>query len=76
MEQADLDKRFTEPSSDPAKTQLKNTVRNTLKAAADAINTVVPEGREKVLAIAKLEEAMYWANTGIARHVESEPEGA
>jgi len=76
MEQADLDKRFTQHAPDPAKTQLQNTVRNTLKAAADAVNTVVPEGREKVLAVAKLEEAMYWANTGIARHVEAAPEGA
>lgn len=76
MEQADLDNRFAQHASDPTKTALMNTVRNMVKAAADAINTVVPEGREKVLAIAHLEEAMYWANNGIARHVETPPEGA
>jgi hypothetical protein len=76
MEQADLDNRFTQHVADPNKTQLMNTVRNVVKAAADAINTVAPEGREKTLSIAHLEEAMYWANAGIARHVESQPEGA
>lgn len=76
MEQADLDNRFAQHVPDANQTALMNTVRNMTKAAADAINTVVPEGREKVLAIAHLEEAMYWSNNGIARHVEAAPEGA
>lgn len=76
MEQADLDKRFTYHAPDAAKSELHNTVRNMSKAAADAFNAVVPEGREKALAITKLEEAMFWANAGIARHVAVETEGA
>lgn len=76
MEQADLDKRFTYHAPDAAKIEMHNTVRNMAKAAADAFNTVIPEGREKALAIAKLEESMMWANAGIARHVEAKDEGA
>jgi hypothetical protein len=42
-------------------------VRMTLAASALLLNNVVPEGREKALALTKLEEAMFWANAGIAR---------
>lgn len=34
---------------------------------ATYINGVVPDGREKSLAITKLEEVMFWANAAIAR---------
>lgn len=35
----------------------------------------LPEGREKALAITKLEEAMFWANASIARNHEAVIEG-
>lgn len=35
---------------------------------AHLINAIVPEGREKSLALTKLEECIMWANAGIARH--------
>jgi hypothetical protein len=31
------------------------------------IRTQVPEGREKSIALTKIEEALFWANAGIAR---------
>lgn len=34
---------------------------------ADHLNELLPEGREKALAITKLEEVMLWANAAIAR---------
>lgn len=43
------------------------TVRLACKAAADSFIEMVPEGRELSLALTKLEEAMMWANEGIAR---------
>ncbi len=42
-------------------------VREVLRSAARHLSGVVPEGRELSLALTKLEEAMMWANAGIAR---------
>lgn len=43
-------------------------VRDACLDAADAINQVCPEGGEKLLAMTKLEEVMFWANAAIARN--------
>lgn len=43
------------------------TVRAILKGAAHSIVELVPAGREQSLMLTKLEEAMMWANAGIAR---------
>jgi hypothetical protein len=40
-----------------------------LKLASDIVD-LVPPGREQSLALTKLEEAMMWANAGIARNHE------
>jgi hypothetical protein len=37
---------------------------------ADQLNELLPEGREKALAITKLEEVMFWANAAIARSLD------
>jgi hypothetical protein len=42
-------------------------IRDSAKYLAGIIKDVVPEGREQALAITKLEEAVMWANAGIAR---------
>lgn len=47
--------------------QLYDRVRGSAKAFALVIASMVPEGREKSLALTKLEEAVHWANAGIAR---------
>lgn len=36
--------------------------------AAQAIADIVPDGREQSLALTKIEEMLFWANAGIARH--------
>lgn len=42
-------------------------VRQRCRQLADFLNESVPEGREKSLAMIKLEEVMMWANAAIAR---------
>jgi hypothetical protein len=42
-------------------------LRYLFEELAEHINIYVPEGREKALAITKIEEAMMWANAGIVR---------
>lgn len=45
-------------------------VRSGCLKLAGLVTSVVPEGRERSLALTKLEEAMFWANAGIARSVD------
>lgn len=42
-------------------------VRQHCRQLADYINDNVPDGREKSLAITRIEEAMMWANAALAR---------
>jgi hypothetical protein len=42
-------------------------LRDQLRSAAHTVRELVPYGREQQLAITKLEEAMMFANAGIAR---------
>lgn len=42
-------------------------VRLQIRKTMEIIGASVPEGRERSLALTKLEEAMFWANAGIAR---------
>ncbi|WP_439651129.1 Acb2/Tad1 domain-containing protein [Nocardia panacis] len=65
---SDLDDRFNyhEPSNDFTLSAHVLT-RAACRDLAEAITALVPEGREKALAITKVEEAMFWANAGIAR---------
>lgn len=69
MEYVDLDHRFAyhPPTNDPVKASHGDDIRASCLQAATDINRLVPEGREKSLAVTKLEEAMMWANAGIAR---------
>lgn len=43
------------------------TVRSQCLELATVVEMLVPPGREQSLAIKKIEEAMMWANAGIAR---------
>ncbi len=42
-------------------------IRDRARDMADQISASCPDGREKSLALTKLEESMFWANAGIAR---------
>jgi len=55
------------PPKDSGVAKLHQSVRNVTENAALIISEACPEGRELSIALTKLEEAMFWANAGIAR---------
>lgn len=63
-----MDHRFQHhpPSSDWV-IRSHQTIREECNQLFEIIECMVPDGREKSLAITKLEEVMMWANAGIAR---------
>jgi hypothetical protein len=74
MEHADLTNRFAyHPATTADRQQDHERIRYVCLLAAQHIDRLVPEGREKSLAVTKLEEAMMWANAGLARSGEPRP---
>ena len=67
MEKSDIQNRFTYHAPAVEDIEKYPTIRQLAKEFADLIDDLVPDGREKALAITKLEEAVMWANAGIAR---------
>jgi len=55
------------PVATPERRDAHTLIRDSCEDLARIVNGHVPEGREKSLAITKLEEVMMWANAGIAR---------
>lgn len=49
-------------------------IRSACFGAAMVVVEKVPAGRERAIALTKLEEAMMWANAGIARNHDQVPE--
>lgn len=50
-------------------------VRDLCQSLATYFSAHLPEGREKALAMTKVEEAMFWANAAIARNPEDVTKG-
>lgn len=68
MNKADIAHRFAFHAATTQERKDEHTsARQILRRAADDLNQLVPEGREKAIVMTKLEEAMMWANAGIAR---------
>lgn len=64
----DLENRFTyHPPKNDQQTRYV-ILRDEAKALAFRIVVLTPKSREQSLALTKLEEAVFWANAGIARN--------
>jgi hypothetical protein len=65
---AELDNRFKFHSvTDQITKDSHEAIRDYCLQTAEFLDGLLPEGREKSLAITKLEKVMFWANAAIAR---------
>lgn len=62
-----LDAVFTHHPPDEDRATLHQAVRDQARALALTVLRVAPEGRERALAMTKIEEAVMWADAAIAR---------
>lgn len=68
MTREEIKRRFYfHPATDAAVAEAHDLVRTLCRTLARDLNEVLPEGREKSLAITSLEETMMWANAAVAR---------
>lgn len=68
MDQHDINWRFEyHPATTEADMDSHARIRALCGALASALNDVLPDGREKSLAMTNLEQTMFWANAAIAR---------
>lgn len=68
MDPADLDNRFTYHPPKAGQPDVYQDIRLEARRFASMIDAHCPDSREKSLAITHLEDAVMWANAGIARH--------
>jgi hypothetical protein len=68
MDTDELTRRFAYHKPPDDRTMVAHdTVRLSCVELAHNLNVLLPEGREKSLAITHLEEVMFWSNASIAR---------
>jgi hypothetical protein len=67
IDAAEITRRFGHYEPDENQTRLHVTVRHALLSAAQHLADVLPDGHEKATAVAKLEEALFWAQAAVDR---------
>lgn len=70
MSNPTIENNFTYHAPDLDKLTRHQTIRDSAKDLAYVFDRLCPDSRERSLAMTKLEEAVMWANTSIARHQE------
>ncbi len=63
----ELDERFAARKLTHEQMGLQDQLRSVTRRVARFVNANLPDGREKSLALTKLEEFAMWANKGISR---------
>lgn len=63
-----IEKAFSFHVAKPHQTGMYGSIRAQASSFAYLIDGLVPDSREKSLAMTKLEECVMWANAGIARN--------
>ena len=64
----DIEHRFAfHAATTDEKRDAHTSVRQSCRRLADYLNENLPDGREKALAMTKLEEVMFWGNAALAR---------
>jgi hypothetical protein len=63
-----IENNFTYHSPNDKQQQIYQSIRSKAKELAYLIQDLVPESREKSLAMTKLEESVMWANAAVARN--------
>ena len=69
----DLVARFTRHDTPEQGLADMDTIRQVAFGLAEFIQETMPSCRESSLAVTRLEEAVFWANAGIARTLAEEP---
>jgi hypothetical protein len=67
IEAEDIRRRFAFHPADATTGPQHDQVRDACYDLAEELNDLLPDGREKSLAITNLEQTMMWANAAIAR---------
>jgi hypothetical protein len=67
MDQQTIDNNFKYHAPKDGQPEVYQQIRDKAKELVILINSVSPECREKSLAITNIEQAVFWANAGIAR---------
>lgn len=68
MSNPQIENNFTYHAPKEGQPQMYTDIREKAKELAYLIEQLVPESREQSLAITNLEQAVFWANAGIARN--------
>lgn len=70
MDPQEIHDRFMHHPPTETRAVVHENARRWVRETAESFDQHLPESREKSLALTRLEEALFWANAAIARHMD------